>query len=320
MDTRFLLLGGLGWFLFKGDNEASPPPGFVPAPGDGGFAGGSTPTATAAPQYGVDGGATQRRYDEGVPGAQTWRYLSDTVTVLLPPWWGVRGCCGAWATATPSVRGARHGGGEMYSPRHGNSRACQCKVPGQGGRPWWQPIEAVARRGNAPDTEVTPADATRWHIAGEGAGSPREVKGFVHEGTAWLVTSEARTWSEIHDANPDVVYLVSVRGRAAYHIPTGRNVAPNDWQPRWNGEPCPPNPNPWDVEPWRGWMMGRGKRGQTPLEADRSDGVLKLDFVAPPCMAAFLAKPVMFLPFSPKSPETRMKKPAKKASGGKKGA
>lgn len=310
--TKLLLVAGVAYLFFrdKSGKDDVPFP-LLTADSPPGAGAGLGP---AAPQFGTDGGAAPRRYEGGIPGARTWESASDTIQVKRPPFWGVVGCCRAWATAGPSVRGASSGGGAMESPRSTTARRCGCRAPtGQAGsRSWFLPIEQAARQSLQPDVEVTPEQAARYRLTGEGAGSLVEVPGFVHDGVAWVVTSRTRNWWPIADENPDVLYLVSTAGRCAYHVPTGRVLTPGAWRPRYKGQTVAPNPDPWAVDPWHAWMLGQqGGRRSAPLQAD-GNRVL-VDFVAPPYMAAFLAKPAVVLPFTPKSPATTMKKPAKVA-------
>ena len=136
---------------------------------------------------------------------------------------------------------------------------------------------------------------------------------------AWGITRKQRNWWMITDENPEIIYLKSTLGRAAYHIPTGRNVAPGDWRPLYKGQAIQPSRDPWAVDPWLAWSMGqRGGRGSAPLQAD-GNRVL-VDFVGPAYLQAFLDAPVVVLPFAPKTSKTTMQKPAKQTGGKKKGA
>lgn len=309
--AKLALVAGAGWFLFKPKGEEGEQDPFEHVPGG---APGYDPGA-AGPQYGQDGGAAPRRYEGGIPGAEQWDPDKDTIQVKLPPWWGVVGCCRAWATAGPSVRGAKAGGGPMVSPRSSAGKRCGCRPPDGGARSrtWFLPIEQAARRNTQPDCEVTPAQAEQYVLAGDGAGRIVEVRGFVHEGVAWVVSKQSRVWWPITDENPDVIYLVSTLGRCAYHKPSGRVLAPHAWRPQYKHKTIQASANPWDVDPWRAWAMGQqGGRGSAPLHADGNR--VPVDFVGPPLLAAFLAKPIIVLPFTAKSSETKMKKPAKKAS------
>lgn len=307
--AKLAVVGLTAWWLLKpkkGEDGQDFAPEMVP----GG------PNYEAGPQYGQDGGAAPRRYEGGIPGAQQWDADSDTIRVKLPPFHAIVGCGKAWATPGPSIRGAKAGGGPMVSPRSSAGRRSNCRPPDgrPGSRTWFMPAEQAARRGPQPDCEVTPAQAEQYVLAGEGAGRIVEVRGFVHEGVAWVDTRQSRIWWPITDENPDVVYLVSVLGRCAYHKPTGRVLAPTAWKPQYKHQTIEANPNPWDVDPWRAWALGQqGGRGRAPLHADGNR--VQVDFVGPPWLAAFLAKPIIVLPFTPKSAETKMKKPAKKVSG-----
>lgn len=307
MDKRLLLLAAGAYLLNEqGEEEAPPalPPGYGYGPptvpgGPPTIVPGGAPAAPGAtgplPQLDINAGTNPIRLEQAA-GASAWRPELDYIEVLTPPAWGVVGCCRAWATAYPSVRQARSGGGTMFSPR-GAPSSCGCKSPGQaGGRTWWMPVEQEARRGNVPAVEVAPDDA-RWRLAGEGAGRRVRMKGFVHDGIAWIVGG--RNFESVFDADPNVVYVKSVLGRAAVDVRTMR--PPRAWQVTYKGNPnVPSNPDPWAVAPWADWMAGRGQRGNTPLEADMAGGRIPWDFVGPVYRWAFEQLPIVTLPFQPK--------------------
>lgn len=320
MDKRLIILAAGAYLLLNEDDaEAAPelPPGYGYGPP---LVPGGPPTIVP----GAPGGGPAQSLDiyqganptraSGPMGAAAWMPARDYVDVLTPPAYGVVGCCAAWATAYPTVRGARSGGGVMASPKSTKGRGCGCKAAGQAGsRSWFMPVEQANRRPGhvPPHSEVAPGEG--FNLVGDGAGVLTRMRGFIHDGVAWVIGG--RNWLPMTDANPNVVYITSNLGRAAYDTVRAHQLRPNEYQPLYKGKPVPADPNPWNVSPWREWMNGEaGGRGGVPLEADLAGGRLDWDFVGPPWVDAFMRLPVVPLPL----PEGVILKPSKTVNGGRK--
>lgn len=305
------LLGGLAlaWYFLTRDDAASPAPGETPGrggyptlPGGQGGGSGQALLPVDASQQFFDP-TLSRRVAAGFSDAPRFDPAHDVVIVRRPAWFGVVGCCKAWATAGPSVRNSWAGGGPMMSPRSRTGRNCGCLSPtseNRGSRSWWLPIERANRTmdGSIQAVEYLPTDpGLRSGTAGT---STHEVPGFQHEGRAFVDTRESRNFKFITDADPDILYFISAHGElAAYHRVFRTNVAPADLRPLYKGVRVPANPDPWAVDPWRAWMLGEdGGRGNTPLHVKAAPpGRLQWDFVAPVYMWAFRQFRHIQLPF-----------------------
>lgn len=299
LTTRQKIGLGVGaLLLFKGSQDdadaALLPSGLEPVPSDA-FAHTEQPSARTD----FYAGTAPTRSATHLSGAVDWRPGHDLITVTAVPHYAVYGCCKAWATAYPTPDGGRTSRGVQYHPDGKAGRKCGCTKPGRDvGRSWWVPLyRADRKRRNVPDVEFAPGD-TDW--SGGTAGEQIQVRGFVHDGVAWIVSTKTRNFRALTDANRDVVYLVSTIGRAAYNARLGRLLEGHEWRPLYKGKPVEISPNPWAVHPWSKWIrQGYPGGRQPPLQADqayRIDGY-EVDFVGPVYADALMRKPLVALPF-----------------------
>lgn len=232
------------------------------------------------------------------------------INVVRPAPYAIIGCGRRWAMPLPLVRGARQGGGDVYSReamRLGYSTVDQfyppdtvagCRAP-SAGRPWFLPVYKVDRdldRAGAgyggPSSPVPPVEyveGAEGYARAPASGSKREtVPGFLRDGHAWVRSTSALNFGVV-DARrkSDRALLrlyVSNAGWTAWDG-QGRNVPAAQVEITYRGRAVPAEVNPFAVEPWAGAdrAPGNGK-----IWADQNPA-LPWDLIGPPWVAAFLS-------------------------------
>ena len=89
------------------------------------------------------------------------------------------------------------------------------------------------------------------------------------DGTVWVLSTESRNWRHISDADSNIGYFVSVRGKTAVNLRTMKGITnARDLNPRWKhydvGD-IPVGRNPWEFGPYQALNQGRRWTGRAPF-------------------------------------------------------